>query len=76
MYRRNNKMLDREDERLTDNTKIKYCVLCIDCKNRNRTMVRGKEIGYEKCVCDIYDIKPQEIMYEQSMNCEFYKKDT
>lgn len=68
-------MLD-PNERLTDNTKIQYCKLCTDCKNRDKTVYRGKNIGYEKSFCKAYKDKPYDIVVENVMSCDFYKKDT
>jgi len=42
------------DEVLSDNAALKHYSQCKDCIFRDRRIVGGEEVGYDKCVCRIY----------------------
>lgn len=42
------------DEVLTDNAALNHYFQCKDCIFRDKRIVGGEEIGYDKCVCRIY----------------------
>lgn len=42
------------DEILSDNAALNHYSQCKDCIFRDKRIVGGEEIGYDKCVCRIY----------------------
>ena len=63
------------DDKLTDNTNLVMCKLCKTCIHRDKTVVRGKNVGYEKCFCDAYEMKPDAIMFDNEMSCKYYSEE-
>jgi hypothetical protein len=50
---------------------------CKDCLFRDKTTVQGKECGWNKCVCGLFE-PPERKPLEFSNNtteCEYYEKD-
>lgn len=66
------------DEILTDNSALNHFAQCKDCIFRDKTTVRGKECGWNKANCRIYEDgvqdKPHEI-YKNEVECEYYEKE-
>lgn len=67
------------DEILTDNSALNHFAQCKDCIFRDKTTVRGKECGWNKVYCFIYEekyhmMKPDDI-YENRAECEYYEKE-
>ena len=63
------------DREIQDNTNLVQCMLCKTCKHKDKTVVYGKNVGYEKCFCDAYEMKPDEIMFDNKMSCKYYSEE-
>lgn len=64
------------DEVLTDNTTLNHFSTCKNCLFRDMTAVQGKECGWKKGCCEMYQYpasKPQGV-YDNTEPCDYYEK--
>ncbi|MBQ8416983.1 MAG: hypothetical protein IJX13_08845 [Clostridia bacterium] len=65
-----------EADILTDNAALNHYAQCKDCFFRDKTTVNGKECGWKKGACKIYEypnFKPDDVMRDR-VECEYYEK--
>lgn len=58
---------------LTDNSALNKYKQCVDCAFRDKTSVQGKECGWYKGNCEIFqypDFKPNDVMLNRDV-CEY-----